>query len=258
MVNFIKKIMEENGDLNKKCYVESFCGAANLLLNLPDNFIERYSFDLSEEVVNMWRELQINGSLIRKELISIDYTEENFLKYKDEKTAIGTIIKHRFSRGALGKNFAFSERLRNGLPGDVNAYRNWVYNILPLIIEKIKGVVWDVGSADTMLIKYGLMDRQNILLYDDPPYVPSTRSAPNVYDYEMDTYGLNTGKLTHEGLLNNILLRKSVSYLSGYSNPLYDDILKGYNKYERNIANHSSQSKIKARRCEVVWEIKPR
>lgn len=72
-----------------------------------------------------------------KSLVNVEYSEWDFLKSKriidnvEEWTKFLPVelgaheyIVRNMSRGRLGKDFAWSERLRGGKPGDVNAYEN--------------------------------------------------------------------------------------------------------------------------------------
>ena len=41
--------------------------------------------------------------------------------------------------------------------------------------------------------------------------------------------------------------------VSGYDSPLYNEMLSGWGRAERKIANHSGQTKTKSTKTEVLW-----
>src|SRR6202012_4592157 len=85
--------------------------------------------------------------------------------------AIGFLVRNRFSRGGLGKAFAWSERLRGGQPGDVNAW-DTIRAEMPAIAERVKDVVLHCEGATEVIGRY---DGPDTLHYVDPPYLHETR-----------------------------------------------------------------------------------
>jgi hypothetical protein len=41
--------------------------------------------------------------------------------------------------------------------------------------------------------------------------------------------------------------------ISGYANPLYDSVLRDWERVEFSMPNHSGQTRVKQRRVEVLW-----
>lgn len=146
------------------------------------------------------------------------------------------------SRGGMGKTFAYSERLRGGKPGDVNAWENSIKNI-----HNIHNRIANVNFLDASF-KYLNYLEEKCLWYLDPPYLPETRVSKKVYDYEMTVD-------EHEEMLKKIIEFPKYNYvlLSGYDNDMYNSYLSGWQKFTKEIANHSSQSKKKKVKTECVW-----
>ena len=200
-------------------------------------------------------------------LSGVSYSEETFqkskalnaahrvmptlaLKYDDAREelidwAVHFLIRNRLSRGGLGNDFAWSDRLRGGLPGDLNAWRNAVAAI-PRVSARLQGVEINCRHFREAL-KW--MPAGRVCLYCDPPYVASTRTTPNAYEIEM-----SDGE--HAELLAALIVkaREGCSVLvSGYANDLYDRMLVGWKRRKFSMPNHSGQGKTKQRRTEVLW-----
>jgi DNA adenine methylase len=229
-------------------YIEGCAGAANILLNKQRSLVEIYN-DADPNIVSIFQELTSDGAEdFLEEVKKTHYNEETFkwAKVTSDKNcgeqALAELVRRRFSRGGLGEAFAWSERLRGGKPGDVNAW-NTYKELLPDIIERLRGVdVYCLPIHDLFV----LFDAPNVLWYIDPPYLPSTRRAKKAYAFEMtEEDHIELGKL-----LNNA---KGKVCLSGYQSPLYTKLYKNWKMDCRPIKNHSGQGEKKQTRIECVW-----
>jgi DNA adenine methylase len=88
-----------------------------------------------------------------------------------------------------------------------------------------------------------------VFWYFDPPYYPSTRVSPKVYNHELTAF-------QHLTLLKKIKEISGHVVLSGYPNPLYDKELADWDREVILIKNCSSYQKEKPLMEEVLW-IKP-
>jgi DNA adenine methylase len=165
----------------------------------------------------------------------------NHLNTTDLNHAVSFIVKNRFSRGGLGKDFAWSDRLRGGQPGDVNAWQT-IVNELPAIAARLDRVTMLVQPAREVIEHAD----DETLIYADPPYLHETRTTKKAYDHEMT-------RADHEALLAALVKSPAMVFLSGYKNDLYDSALAGWTRHEFEIANHSGQGKSKQRRVECLW-----
>lgn len=232
-------------------YFEPCCGGASVFLNkIPSE--EEIINDLDKGVVSIFKALRDEPKEFIDRIKKIKYLEETFSEavkrendfedYIDQ--AINEYILRRMSRGGLKKAFAWSERLRGGKPGDVNAWETMI-ELLPDIAERVKNVVI-LNKHFKEVIK--VWDCENVLIYLDPPYLPLTRAkgSEDLYDNEMSVED-------HIDLLNCIKDAKSKVIISGYNSPLYNKYLKEWKTVKKEIVNHSSQQKTKERRFEVLW-----
>ena len=222
-------------------YVETCGGAASVLLNKERSWHEVYN-DLDPAVFGIFHHATTYPEAFLHTMKGFSYNEETFLWSKETPGPIAELVKRRMSRGGLGKEFAWSERLRGGKPGDVNAWETWKEQ-LPAILDRLKGV-WLENQDCVEIIKR--FDSPNTLFYVDPPYVHETRTSKNCYTYEME--GIKHSELLE--VLNNC---EGKVVLSGYECDLYCNELKHWNRTEFDVANHAGQGKVKQRRKEIVW-----
>jgi DNA adenine methylase len=230
-------------------YVEPFGGAGNVLQNKVPSRIEVYN-DLNPGIVNLIWHVTHGPPEFFNLVKEITYTEDSFkqslanLSHKDSLTqAIAELISRRMSRGGLQKNFAWSKRLRGGQPGDVNAFDTFKLQ-LEKIKERWKDVIIHNDQAESVILQY---DSPNTLIYNDPPYLPSTRKVLNTYkEYDM----IEEQHISLAKLLNRV---RGKVILSGYPSSLYSELYKGWNVVQRKVKNHSGQGKKKEDRIEMLW-----
>lgn len=223
-------------------YVEPFCGAASILLNKRKSAREAIS-DINSGLIAIFKALRDSGDFIDS-LTGIGYSEDSFNKALSNgyDTAVNEYVLRRMSRGGLKKAFSWSDRLRGGKPGDVNAWITML-QVLPEIAERIKNVEIYLSDFRKIITEN---DFENSLFYLDPPYLPETRAAKKAYDNEMAFDD-------HVDLLDMIKNIKGKAILSGYDSVLYREVLGGWRLVKKEIANHSSQSKTKKRKFECLW-----
>lgn len=241
-----------------RVYVEPFIGGGSVLLNKPKSEVE-VAGDLNEGLINFWE--CINCEKVRRIVQTTPYEERYFEIAKARMTltmtdlresppdwAIMFLIRNRFSRGGLGKDFAWSERLRGKsrpdgpVPGDLNAWET-IREELPAIARRVDMVEFVVSSAASTIVKH---DSPEALIYADPPYLHETRTAKKAYAHEM-TAG------EHAELLSALMGCRGVVMLSGYRSAMYDNMLAGWTRHEFDMPNHSGQGETKQRRIECLW-----
>jgi len=148
------------------------------------------------------------------------------------------------SRGGLANAFAWSDRLRGGKPGDVNAWETAINNTLPQIVHRIKDLRVLHDEAIDVIKEH---DSENSLIYCDPPYLKSTRTSTKTYGRE------EMSEDDHRELGEVLNACKGTVIISGYPSDVYDEIFKGWKVIEKGIVNHSSQQKIKQIKTECIW-----
>jgi DNA adenine methylase len=81
----------------------------------------------------------------------------------------------------------------------------------------------------------------DVLIYADPPYLGTVRNG-SLYRYEM------RGVLAHARLLRALRKHPGPVVLSGYRSPLYDRMLQGWRRVEKETAAEKGNT-----RTEVLW-----
>jgi DNA adenine methylase len=237
---------------DKLPYCELCCGGASVLLNkLPAQ--EELVADVDLGIINIFKSLRDEPKEFIDKLKKIKYKESSFLKALERSKetfddyvehAVNDYVLRRMSRGGMKKAFAWSERLRGGKPGDLNAW-NTMLKQLPAIAQRVNKIAIIHGDVIDVA---KVWDDENLLIYLDPPYLPETRSegSREIYGHEMTME-------QHVNLLNFVKDARSKIILSGYSSPLYNRCLKGWKVVKKEVVNHSSQQDKKTQRTEVLW-----
>jgi site-specific DNA-adenine methylase len=246
---------------------DTFCdlygGAGSMTYNSPDWVTRKVFNDTNWFRVTSKLIIRDHVHQLMAELSKLKYTEETF-KHNCEivenyKTivkgggspnaldaTIAWIVKGRMSRGGLGESFGWSDRLRGGQPGDLNAWMNMIPR-LPDLSDRLRNTdIW-LGPALEALANVRKM-KVHPFVYLDPPYLPQTRESTEAYEEdEMDYFA-------HVDMLNVITQMNDVPIaISGYRNDLYDSRLATWRRVEFDMPNHSGQKKSKERRIEALW-----
>ena len=225
-------------------YVEGCGGAASVLLNKDRSAAEIYN-DADPSIAAVVQELAADDpEEFIQDVKNVEYNEENFQKSKSAPAtdAVAELVRRRFSRGGLRQAFAWSERLRGGRPGDLNAWETFKCEIMR-IAERLRGVQVYCMPVSELVERF---DAEDALFYIDPPYLPATRQARKVYSVEMT-------EEEHVELAHRLNKAKGKVVLSGYQSPLYTKMYKEWDLTCRPIANHAGQNKSKQKRIECIW-----
>lgn len=236
-------------DRENMTYVEPYCGGANVLLNKEKSKVEIIN-DIDLTLINIYRALRDEPKDFIRRLNLCKYCQETFDKALNKApqedyldSAINEFILRRMSRGGLKKAFAWSNRLRGGKPGDVNAWETALKS-LPDLSTRLNGVFIFNKQAIEVIQAFNTPDT---LLYCDPPYLLETRVSKTVYSSELSTD--DHIELAH--VLNNF---NGKVVLSGYASPLYNRLYKDWNADKKKISNHSSQQAKKDKKTEMLWK----
>jgi DNA adenine methylase len=233
-----------------KTYIEACAGGLNALLNKERSPIE-FACDVNVDLIKTYLFLQTWPDELIRRLREIPYTQESFDWArqpigKDDHAhdvAVKFLVRHRFSRVGLGRDFAWSKRQRGGQPGDANAWETFLTTQLPLISQRLQGVRF---ACEDCVRLYERRANNDSLSYFDPPYPHASRTAHNLYAHEMSDED-------HKRLLDAILYGPGMVVISSYPNALYDNALSSWERIEIPMPNHSGQGKTKQPRTEVVW-----
>ncbi len=237
-------------------YDESCVGMGSVFLNLdPSCYKRAFLADKNLDTISMWKVLRDHVVLLENELKNLEYSEETFVDARDNwnpNTSLGRalrrIVQGRMSRGGLGTHFAWSERLRGGRPGDLNAWLSMIDRLYQYR-DKLRARPTSINRAPFLLAhrKSGVKDDPKGLVYLDPPYLHETRTDKDSYgEHEMSPE-------EHEFMLKTLKEYKCRVMLCGYMSDMYSQHLSGWRTAHWDMANHAGQGKSKNRRTEYVW-----
>ncbi len=234
-------------------YVEPYGGAASVLLRKPRSQHEVYN-DLNQELVNFFRVVR-NPQTARKLIAALKTTPfsrtEFNLSYCKATTPIER-ARRLVVRSFMGfSGTGSSRKSRTGFQWQVSKNRHsaalgWINypQSLSKVVERLRGVIIERKPALAVIQAY---NDANTLFYVDPPYLWDTRCKGAKYT----GYKHEMSNQDHEQLLNQLRKTKAAVVLSGYDNPMYNELLKGWQKYTR--SSHTTGGRA---RTEVIW-VKP-
>ena len=208
------------------CYVEPFAGGAKLLFAKEPSPTEILN-DVDNNIVNLYRVIQ--NSEKRQKLVNLlnetPYSRSVFQSWKyGDKTTLDDIEKAGQYFFLCKASFAGDvERGGFGIPSKgtgrnpAQSYYNAI-DSLEHIARRLRGVTIECLDYADCIQRY---DSPETLFYIDCPYYGSEH-------YYGDSFGHEDQHRLAE-LLHGI---KGQAMVSHYSNSLYDDLYKGWNRYE--------------------------
>jgi DNA adenine methylase len=247
-------------------YVEPFAGSLAVLLAKEPEGVSEAVNDLHPGLTNFWKVLIDVGLFeeFRRKCEATPFSEAAWKSCCDWRAyqagfkqpdgpvdcfpvwcAYSFFVLCRQSLAGRMKAFAplSRNRTRRGMNEQASAWLNAVEG-LPAVHERLKRVA--VLGPKCALEVIRQQDGENTLFYLDPPYFPGSRAAPEVYAHEMSEEG-------HHNLLCLVRQVKGKVLLSGYRNPMYDDLLAGWRRLDFDLPNHSAGGAEKRRMTESVW-----
>lgn len=251
---YLKSFIIENFPKNyeEMVYVEPFAGAASVLFNKKPG-PEEVLNDLHPGIIEIFKAIRDQPKEFAKKLRRMSYSAKTFDKavLRAEEPfpvkldlAVNEYILRRMSRGGMKKAFAWSERLRGGQPGDVNAWKTAIQQINELSARLQNAYIFNKPGIEVIRA----FNKSNTLLYVDPPYLQATRTAKKVYEkYEMTDE-------EHKRLCDTLACFRGKVIVSGYDSELYNHYFANWTKVQKDIVNHSSQSKVKEYKTEILWK----
>ncbi|AGS80690.1 D12 class N6 adenine-specific DNA methyltransferase [Leptospira phage vB_LbrZ_5399-LE1] len=242
--------------------MEPFLGAGSILLSKERSWQE-VGNDINGDIVNFFRVLRdFPLRLVRK----IKYTpySDRFLNeaFQNLRTERDPVIRAYYFYIVCWMNMAFnfiSEkgvnfRRKGNLDGTGNHRPALQFRSLEnlfKISERLRGVHFIQRDAEEVIRMY---DAPGTLFYVDMPYLKDTRNSKILYNSEFNT------KEDHIRILSLLTKIKGMAIISHYRNNIYDRILQGWKKEEKEaIANSTKKGKgkKKSKRTEVLY-ISPR
>lgn len=236
-------------------YVEPFGGAASVLMCKPRSPAEVYN-DLDADVVNVFRVLRDPSDAQRlRELCTLTpYARAEFIAaYDDGSDDPVEQARRTIFRAAAGFGSAGATKGRTGFRSysrsdrSVTPAMDWASypQAIQGFCERLFGVIIESGAALDVMARH---DATDTLFYVDPPYLHATRmmDGSRAYRHEMSDQ-------EHENLCNRLTDIQGFVVLSGYPNPMYDDVLLRYGWQRFTQQSSISGYRGTTNRKECVW-----
>lgn len=226
-----------------KIYVEPFGGAASVLLQKPRALSEIYN-DLDRDLVRMFKIIRDRPDELARAIALSPYARDEYRELyepaEDDLEATRRFIIRSFmgmnSKGALAKSGFDARTNPDGYTSRLRSLAD-LPDQVALVAGRFLHVLIENCDAAKLVARY---DRDDALIYLDPPYVAETRSGKH-YNHEMTD-------ADHSALLSSIESSQSMVIISGYPSDLYDQALAGWFRVQTKA--HTDGAKA---RTEVLW-----
>lgn len=236
-------------------YVEPYAGGLSVLLAKEPEGVSEVVNDLDGGLINFWRVLQDDEEFSRFrrrcEATPFSQTEwesaggllECYLTNRIH-AAWAFFVRCRQSLAGRMRSFAplSRNRVRRGMNEQASAWLTAVEG-LDEVHQRLRRVVVLNGDALEVIRQ---QDGPQTLFYLDPPYLDTTRAAPDVYAHEMTADD-------HGRLLSLITRLEGKVMVSGYPSALYDEYLAGWRAVDFDLPNNSAGGASKRRMTERLW-----
>ena len=237
------------------CYVESFGGAASVLLQKPRAYAEVYN-DLDGDIVNFFRVLQDPAARekLTERIQLTPYARDEFSRAWEPtddaiERARRTAIRAQMGFGSAGATKGSTGFRSDTKRPDGTAQNDWVKYpaALASVASRFSGVLIENRPAIDVMRAH---DATSTLHFADPPYVHATRgdgrpiTNSRAYRHEMTDDD-------HRALVAELQSLSGMVVLCGYPHPLYDDALNTWTR--RATTARASGRHGSVTRTEVLW-----
>lgn len=228
-------------------YLEPFFGSGCIFFRKERSAVETIN-DLDNEISNLFLQIRDNNEELIRALMNTPWSRFEYnLAYEITdnplERARRCIVRFWFTVGAnvRAKNGMRFEIERN--TGGLNYFHLKLPEVIEQAAERLKHnrnciVQIDNRNVFELIPKY---DRENVLIYLDPPYLLETRKNKKVYRYEFSDD-------EHEELLKLIVCSKAKIIISGYENEIYKKYLNGWR-----LEKTTTKDQAGNRKTECIW-----
>lgn len=241
-----------------RLYVEPYAGSAAVLLAKPPSKHEVLN-DLDGNVVAFFRALRDHPDELCRALTLTPYARAEYVAA--DLSAPGLTDVERARRFVVRSSQSINAAGAAGSPGwALSTTRNQsragtfagAVDRLPQLAERLRRVYIEQVDAVAIIGRHGR--RADAVIYADPPYLASTRTALGAATYRLDAHDVEH----HRTLLDALADCEATVILSGYDSPLYGNILTGWRRVAVDVGKPSANraGATQAGASEVLW-IKP-
>jgi DNA adenine methylase len=210
-------------------YLEPFFGSGSVFFSKEPSAIETIN-DIDEKVINLFRQIREHpDELIRLISLTPWSREEYQLAFEntdnDLEKARRLLVRAWMGRGGSGIIYRNGVRFYKKRNGPLLNFCDFLPERIAFVADRLLHsgtgpVQIENKDAFTLIKEY---DRENVLMYIDPPYPRAVRNKNKLYRYEMT-------EDDHLRLLEAVTGSKANIIISSYENSLYNHYLKGWYK----------------------------
>ncbi len=224
-------------------------------LNVPEvikkvrGVLETFN-DLDGEIYNLFKVIRERPEELIRTLEATPWSRQEYMESYERDFFIQSDVEMarlflvKMWQG-IGSKTADRTGWRNnikGVNGNVARFHTSLPTEILEVSERLKcknGKIVQIENQDMfqLIERY---NRENVLMYIDPPYVRSTRNN-RIYKHEFTDDD-------HRRLLELCNKSKAKIVISGYDCPLYQDMLKSWNHYTTQCTTESGKTKE-----ESIW-----
>ena len=234
-------------DYQSMTYLEPFFGSGSIFFRKERSVIETIN-DLDNEISNLFMQIRDNPEKLMLLLMNTPWSRNEYdLSFEKTNNSLEQarrcIVRFWFTVGSnvRTKNGMRFEIKRN--TGGLNYFHLKLPEVIAQVSERLKHnrktlVQIENKNVFDLLPKY---NRENVIIYLDPPYLLETRKNRKMYTHEF-----SSGE--HEELLKLISGSKAKIIISGYMNDLYCQYLKGWRLEKTAAKDQAGNTKT-----ECIW-----
>jgi DNA adenine methylase len=237
-----------------RIYVEPFGGGGSVLMLKERSYAEVYN-DLDDEMVNLFRVLrdQDSAEQLAAALYLTPFSRTEFVEsYRPDDSPV-EIARRTLVRSFMGFGTTTLRKNRTGfrakaLRQSQPAQADWANypGHVSTFVERLRGVVIEHRDALEVIAQ---QDSDETLIYADPPYPHSTRSAVQWPSHNDTAYSHEMTDEDHRALAAVLHDCDGMVVLSGYACQLYDrELFADWERHERKALADGGRL-----RTEVVW-----
>jgi DNA adenine methylase len=244
-----------------RTYVEPFCGSAAVLFAKPPSPTEVIN-DSDGDLVCLFRTLRDRGPELARAMRLTPYARAELAAANLDAAGLDEVERARrvfvrlnmsISR-TLGRQRGFAAAFNTNGADHARKFASLVDH-LPAATERLRRVIIEDRAAGAIISKYGAA---NAVIYCDPPYLDSSRSAGakrRGADYAVEY----ATEAEHRELAAALHATPAAVLISGYPSPLYEDLYAGWWRVERAVDKPSSLTSggRATHAVEAVWSNRP-